>query len=287
MVVLGFHPGRASMKYQIATPLLIANILRWMAPETFRSREVQAGTVGTVSVPVAKDTDPATIRVLDENQRPLPVHHCATATLQFFSGAPGAVSVLTGDRETVYSLTLPDVAEAVWRPPANVRRGIPRAAELESPPQDLWPWLAVAGRLGIAARLAAVRPQPPVPLACSEHRAWPPPRRPKEGLMTFDRTWVLPSRGCRSPGRPGNGAARAAVWRWPQGAFSAGDSARAGRAAPQSQRNPSRRRGSGGHLRQRFASRSRARLATCAVHAIGARPSLDARGPVRALHPHA
>ncbi len=51
LAVLGFHPGLASMKYQIATPLLAANILKWMAPEAFRSREVQAGTVGTVSVP--------------------------------------------------------------------------------------------------------------------------------------------------------------------------------------------------------------------------------------------
>ncbi len=148
LVVLGFHPGRASMKYQIATPLLAANILKWMAPEAFRSREVQAGTVGTVGIPVGKDADPSTIRVLDDNQRPLPFT-LRDGELQFFSGAPGAVSVLTGDRETVYSLTLPDVAEAAWRPPANVRRGIPRAAELESPPQDLWPWLAALGGLGL------------------------------------------------------------------------------------------------------------------------------------------
>ena len=74
MVVLGFHPGRPSMKYELATPLLIANILRWMAPETFRSREVQAGTVGTVSVPVGKDTDPAAIRVLDRRPAPAAVH---------------------------------------------------------------------------------------------------------------------------------------------------------------------------------------------------------------------
>jgi hypothetical protein len=148
VVVLGFHPGRASMKYQIATPLLAANILKWMEPAAFRSREVQAGTVGTVNVPVGKDADPSTIRVLDENQHPLPFT-LRDGELQFFSGAPGAVSVLTGDRETVYSLTLPDVAEAAWRPPANVRRGIPRAAELESPPQDLWPWLAFLGGLGL------------------------------------------------------------------------------------------------------------------------------------------
>ncbi len=72
MVVLGFHPLRSSMKYELATPLLMANILRWMAPETFRRWDVQAGTVGTVNVALDKGTDPASVRVLTENQRPLP-----------------------------------------------------------------------------------------------------------------------------------------------------------------------------------------------------------------------
>jgi hypothetical protein len=54
-----------------------------------------------------------------------------------------------GDRELVYSLTLPDVAEATWKPPANVRRGIPRAALDGALQTDLWPWLAVLGGIGL------------------------------------------------------------------------------------------------------------------------------------------
>ena len=148
LAVLGFNPGRASMKYQLATPLLIANILKWMAPEIFRSREVQAGTVGLVSVPVEQGTNASMIHVVDENQRALPFT-VEGDTLQFFSGSPGSVSVLTGDRESVYSLTLPDVAEAVWRPPAGVRRGVPKAAEMEAAPPEIWPWLAALGGLGL------------------------------------------------------------------------------------------------------------------------------------------
>lgn len=148
LAVLGFQPGAPSMRYQLATPLLIANILKWMAPEMFRSREVQAGTVGLVRVPVGEDADTSAIRVVDENQRPLPFT-IDGGTLQFFSGAPGAVSVLSGDRESVYSLTLPDVADAVWRPPAGVRRGVPKAAEMETSPPEIWPWLAALGGLGL------------------------------------------------------------------------------------------------------------------------------------------
>jgi hypothetical protein len=165
LVVLGFHPGRASMKYQLATPLLMANMMRWMSPDAFRQWDVQAGTVGTVSVPVEKDTNPASVRVLDENQRPLPFTISGNS-LEFFSGAPGTVRVLKGDSETQYSLTLPDVAEAVWKPPANVRHGIPKSSEQESPPQDLWPWLAALGGLGLLldwlfygrSRLFQIRP---------------------------------------------------------------------------------------------------------------------------------
>ncbi len=71
-VVIGFDPGRGSMKYELATPLLIANILRWITPGAFRRWEFQAGTVGTVNVPVEKDTKPEEIRVLDEANRSLP-----------------------------------------------------------------------------------------------------------------------------------------------------------------------------------------------------------------------
>jgi hypothetical protein len=49
----------------------------------------------------------------------------------------------------VYSLTLPDVPEATWRPPQNVRHGIPRSSEESSPGTDLWPWLAVLGGIGL------------------------------------------------------------------------------------------------------------------------------------------
>jgi hypothetical protein len=149
-VVIGFHPGRGSMKYQLATPLLIANILRWMTPGAFRQWEFQAGTVGTVNVPVEKDAKPEDIHVLDEANRSLPFTIDGD-NLRFFSGAPGTVRVQMGDREMVYSLSLPDVGEAVWQVPAGVRKGVPRAVVADAAPRDLWPWLALLGGIGLLA----------------------------------------------------------------------------------------------------------------------------------------
>jgi hypothetical protein len=148
IVALGFHPVKSSMKYELATPLLIANTLRWMAPDVFRSREVQAGTVGTVTVPVERGTDPATVKVVTEDSRPLPFT-IEDNVLRFFCGAPGTVRVLTGSRELVYSLTLPDVGDAVWKAPAAVHKGIPRAIGNGVSSTDIWPWFAVLGALGL------------------------------------------------------------------------------------------------------------------------------------------
>jgi len=150
MAALGFDPVRSTMKYDLATPLLIANLLRWMAPEVFRRSDVQAGTVGTVNVTLDKGVNPASVKVLGDDQRPLPFT-IEGNRLQFFAGAAGNVRVVTGDRETVYSLTLPDVGDVAWRPPADVARGVRRGLVESSSAPNPWPWLALAGGLGLLA----------------------------------------------------------------------------------------------------------------------------------------
>ncbi len=165
MVALGFLPSAPSMKYQLATPLLIANILRWMAPDTFRRWDIQAATVGTVSVPVEKGTDPARYRVTSDRDRPLPFT-VQDETLRFFSGAPGTVHVRDGDRETIYSLTLPDVGETSWKAQSTVVRGLPRLAGQAASVVNMWPWLALAGGLGLLLEwlLYGRGPMLPVPV---------------------------------------------------------------------------------------------------------------------------
>ena len=148
-VVIGFHPLDSPMKYELSTPLLFANILHWMAPEIFRTWEVTAGTVGTVNVPVESVSDPGSIKVITEDQKRLPFT-LDGKTLRFFSGSPGIVRVLTGDREFVYSLTLPQSGDVVWRP-AGVHTGVPRRLPFQPNSRDIWQWLALLGGLGILA----------------------------------------------------------------------------------------------------------------------------------------
>ena len=150
IVVFGFHPALSNMRYELATPLLFANLLRWFAPELFRRSELSGVSVGAVKLLLDQDTAPANVKVVTEDGTALPFV-LRDRAVHFFSGAPGVVRVLAGDREYVNSLTLPEVGDIQWTPPADVRRGIPRTPPLERAASDLWPWLALAGGLGLLA----------------------------------------------------------------------------------------------------------------------------------------
>jgi len=144
VVVLGFHPALSGMRYELATPLLFANILGWTAPQIFRHWELSASSVGTVKVGLDHDVQPGDLRVTsaDGTQVPFTLHD---RSLDFFAGSSGTVRVQARDREYVYSLTLPQLWEARWEPPAGVRRWIPRTRVAGGDYSEVWPWLAVAG----------------------------------------------------------------------------------------------------------------------------------------------
>lgn len=150
VAVLGFHPALSAMRYELATPLLFANLLRWVSPEIFRHSEISGGSVGTVKLTLDQQIAEKDVKVAAEDGAPLPftLHD---RTLDFFSGAPGAVKVTAGDREYLYSLTLPQLGDSRWQPPAGAHTGIPRFAALLSSATDVWPWLAFAGAIGLVA----------------------------------------------------------------------------------------------------------------------------------------
>ena len=147
-IVLGFHPALSAMRYELATPLLFANILRWIAPDTFRLLDLSARSVGTVNVPLDAAVSPGEVKVLRADGTPIPFT-LQDRSLHFFSGTRGTARVIVGDRESVYSLTLPEMWERKWEPPANARRGIPTFRESMQSSRDLWQILATLGALGL------------------------------------------------------------------------------------------------------------------------------------------
>jgi hypothetical protein len=148
IVVMGFHPVLTGMRYELATPLLFANLLRWIAPDIFRRYEISGGSVGAVKLVLDQDTAPASVKVTADDGSALPFT-VRDRTLNFFAGSPSGVKVVAGDREYLYSLTLPELWESKWTPPADAHLGVPRFTQIMESSTDLWPWLALLGAFGL------------------------------------------------------------------------------------------------------------------------------------------
>jgi len=145
-VVMGFHPGRSDLRFDLVTPLLLANIVRWFEPDVFRTYDLQGGSAGTVTAALDADADPSTVKVLGERDAlPFTVQG---HTIRFFAGAPQTVRVISSGREQVHSLSLPEIASMNWEPPRSAFRGIPGGFE-RAVSRDLWQYLAVLGAIGL------------------------------------------------------------------------------------------------------------------------------------------
>ena len=142
--VVGFDPLSGRLRYEVTTPLLFANLLRWLSPAAFRTLEVTAGQVGTFTLPLESSEQASHITLTDEKGFSVPFT-LRNQTLQLFTGRPSMIRMKSNDRTRVLSLTLPDVAEFKWSPPATVPQGVPSSRQVNPTAVDLWQWLALFG----------------------------------------------------------------------------------------------------------------------------------------------
>ena len=142
-IVMGFNPFAGSLRYELAAPLLLANELRWFAPDVFRDVDVTAQSAGTVSDSIGAGAT-GDVQVVTDAGTNLPFN-IRDGKIQFFTGSAARVSVVTSNSERVYSLTLPEMWDERWVPPAGIRRGLPAWNDAIRRGTDLWPWLALLG----------------------------------------------------------------------------------------------------------------------------------------------
>ena len=141
-VVTGFDPFAGPMRFELSTPLLLANVLRWVAPDVFRDVDVGAQSTGPVAMAMAADNKD--VQVLTVNGAALPFN-VRDRSVQFFAGQPERVRVIAGNSERVYSLTLPELWDVKWTPPASARHGLPSWDDTLRHNTDIWPLLALLG----------------------------------------------------------------------------------------------------------------------------------------------
>ena len=150
-VVIGFDPGAPGTRYQLAIPLVFANILRWIDPEALQQTSVSLQAAGSVTMPLdpslAEDAE-IQVKRADGAAVPFSIEHHA---LHLFSGGRDNLRVITPGREQNYALTLPEMWDARWIPPAGIARGLSRAPVSSNIPRQVWPWLAIVGAACLAA----------------------------------------------------------------------------------------------------------------------------------------
>ena len=105
-------------------------------------------------------------------------------SVEFFAGEAARVRVIAGNSERVYSLTLPEMWDVKWTPPANVRHGIPAWNDALRRIATGGPGWPILGALVLIAEWIAYGRYSPLRL-----RVVKPPSG--EGCMTFDRLWAL------------------------------------------------------------------------------------------------
>ena len=148
--VLGFHPASGGLRFELASPLLFANLLRWFEPELFVQWELRAASAGAIEMPLAPGVTEDQVEVTSADGTPLPAT-LTDGTLRLFAGSPGVVQVRAGDRLMVYSVALPEVPSEIWEPPDDVARGVPPAMPSTASSYGLWRWLVLAGALLLVA----------------------------------------------------------------------------------------------------------------------------------------
>jgi hypothetical protein len=148
-VFVGFDLLDQKLQGKLSTPLLFANIVRWFAPDVFRSQAVQASSPGLIEweMPPVREQD---VQVVSPEDGQIP-WRMVENRLRFFAGRPGVVTIRTPEQESRLGLTLPEVGDARWEPPEGTLRGVPPPAPgALLAGVELWPWLSLLA-LGILA----------------------------------------------------------------------------------------------------------------------------------------
>jgi hypothetical protein len=150
LAVIGFDPLLGALRFELTTPLLFANLTRWLAPEAFRTSDYTASTVGSIAVALDPNEWPELVSVKDDRGYSVPFT-ARNQVLQLYVSRPSIVRIVTPERERIYSFTLPEVAEKQWKPPAAAAEGLPAPASMLPTAFDLWQWLALLGGVGLFA----------------------------------------------------------------------------------------------------------------------------------------
>ena len=144
LAIIGFDPLSTDLRFQVTTPLLFAGLTRWLSPQALQPADIIADHVGAVALSLNPGERTDDIRITDEAGSTIPFT-ARDHIIQLFTSRPGIVNITSENHTRILSLTLPEIAEAKWTPPAQIAEGLPPAVRFLPSAVDLWKWLAALG----------------------------------------------------------------------------------------------------------------------------------------------
>jgi hypothetical protein len=148
--VLGFDPLFGDLRFESVTPVLFADLLRWLSPQSIAASVVTTGFVGEAATALPPEKMGRVVSVADENGAAVPFS-VDGQLLQFSTSTPTRIHIHFDDGGSLSVPVLADVAEEVWTPPADSTKGLPQLNTGVPADVDLWRWLAFFGGLGFLA----------------------------------------------------------------------------------------------------------------------------------------
>jgi hypothetical protein len=140
--IIGFDPANDSVRYEMSTPLLFINVVRWLAAQSLVPAQIVIGHAGAGAIDLGERESFDDIQITESSAGAAPFL-VWNRQVQFFAAQPAAVRYFNQGRQEELHTSLPEIAETVWRPPT------PRNEKFSSTgphrPTDLWRWLVVAG----------------------------------------------------------------------------------------------------------------------------------------------
>jgi hypothetical protein len=153
LAIIGFDPFSTDLRFQVTTPLLFAGLTKWLSPQGLKPADIIADHVGAATIHLDPGERADRIRIKDQTGSDVPFT-TRYQILQLFIARPGILNITSENHDRTLSLTLPEIADVRWAPPATVAEGLPPAVGFLPAAIDLWKWLAVLAAASLALEWA-------------------------------------------------------------------------------------------------------------------------------------
>jgi hypothetical protein len=139
--MLGFDPVNDKVRYEVTTPLLFINLVRWLTAQSIAPTQIAVNPAGAAQIDLTEGETLEDVQVMPEGMTATQLLDC-DRQVHLFAAQPMALRFFHQGQKQELAIALPEVAEKQWHPAAS--QIVPHvSAPLAS--GFLWRWFIVLG----------------------------------------------------------------------------------------------------------------------------------------------